>query len=555
MTTSIYDKNTALLKRFHPYLRLKRGITQRTITETTKDGLVTLKLSSGRYVYSPRNPIQTAERMTSELLDKRFDMLVIVGFGLGYHINQIIKKKKDDNFFLLILEPVTENFLLSLQYIDLETILTYPKILLWVGETTQQIIARFDDFFNPIFIRRIETFRHPIIYDEYKIAYSQEEERVKNRIDIRVGSAMTMSRFGKRWTQNIINNIPEMLQKKWSRISRGVFKLDNVIVAGSGPSLDDSIPFILNHRQKTVVAAVDSALIPLQTAGIIPDIVLSIDPQEECARFFEIPPANKTLFCTSLLSPSSVFNKNYFLRGLFETGHPLERFILGSFAEDIETGGGSVTNVLLEMLIMNNPKRIILAGVDLGFPDNSRYVRGITFGGVDKFASYENTIYKSIFESTCPPIKNNEGKMILTTYALNRYRICLEEVIASHPEIEFIQTSSRGAYINGTRFLRWNEINIKNTSYKGHFLNKKETLSPDVKHIRKKLLEILAYIDKHSKENMEINAILETLMADRFLAREKDCPIDRNVIEIETTRAADFLSSRISALLKHPGFY
>ncbi len=64
-------------------------------------------------------------------------------------------------------------------------------------------------------------------------------------------------------------------------------KNKNCIVCGSGPSLQSTIPFLKEHRDKFTVIAVDSSLMPLYKSGIDPDLVLTIDAAGACGEFIK----------------------------------------------------------------------------------------------------------------------------------------------------------------------------------------------------------------------------------------------------------------------------
>lgn len=59
------------------------------------------------------------------------------------------------------------------------------------------------------------------------------------------------------------------------------------VVAGAGPSLDDTLEALKRHRDRYFLLAVDASLHPLLTAGLRPDATISIDPERRVGLFFD----------------------------------------------------------------------------------------------------------------------------------------------------------------------------------------------------------------------------------------------------------------------------
>jgi hypothetical protein len=85
-------------------------------------------------------------------------------------------------------------------------------------------------------------------------------------------SARTLKQFGKKWFRNFFRNLPLITEA----IPPLPFSFP-VLITGSGPSLEDTIPVIRNNRQSFILAAVSSSITALRQAGIEPDLVISTD--------------------------------------------------------------------------------------------------------------------------------------------------------------------------------------------------------------------------------------------------------------------------------------
>ena len=104
--------------------------------------------------------------------------------------------------------------------------------------------------------------------DIYRETWQQIKSAVLRSRDI----LATRSFFARRWTRNAIRFC--LFTKHTARIQGGTAP---VVICASGPSLQQSLSFIRQHRREFFLIAVSSALQPLIHADIMPDICLSTD--------------------------------------------------------------------------------------------------------------------------------------------------------------------------------------------------------------------------------------------------------------------------------------
>ncbi len=82
----------------------------------------------------------------------------------------------------------------------------------------------------------------------------------------------TRQYFGRRWLVNTVRFVLGI--RKTAAIERGDMP---VLLAASGPSLEQALPFIREYRDRFFLLSVSSALSPLLSAGIVPDACISTD--------------------------------------------------------------------------------------------------------------------------------------------------------------------------------------------------------------------------------------------------------------------------------------
>lgn len=105
---------------------------------------------------------------------------------------------------------------------------------------------------------------------EYLRLFTETTEFIK-RID---ANKRTVRNFGRRWFRNVVKNI-----RLVRRVPRIVPLSCPLIITGAGPSLEETIPLIREHRERggLFVLAAASSVPALLAGGIVPNLALSTD--------------------------------------------------------------------------------------------------------------------------------------------------------------------------------------------------------------------------------------------------------------------------------------
>ena len=142
--TSRFELNSALIKANHPDLSwvLSEAPSDDLAIQPVGDDLVTLLVKSpaGQMTLHSRfAPIQEAEALTAGLDIGRDDILVILGFGLGYHVEAALGKLTHDNL-VIVVEASPGIFSAALEYADLTCLLSRPNTRLLVGSPASDVL-------------------------------------------------------------------------------------------------------------------------------------------------------------------------------------------------------------------------------------------------------------------------------------------------------------------------------------------------------------------------------------------------------------------------------
>jgi 6-hydroxymethylpterin diphosphokinase MptE-like len=147
----------------------------------------------------------------------------------------------------------------------------------------------------------------------------------------------------------------------------GAFSGKTAVVLAGGPSLDDLLPWVRQHRRNLLVIAVSRISRSLIDSGIQPDISVSVDPiaynLNVCKDMLEFQ--NGTLLVNNYhLSPNLLASwggQKVFAGARYPWSTPLE-------PENIPpVPGTTVTNTALDLAVKSGAGQIILGGADFCF--------------------------------------------------------------------------------------------------------------------------------------------------------------------------------------------
>jgi hypothetical protein len=210
----------------------------------------------------------------------------------------------------------------------------------------------------------------------HRAEYRRIRDLLDRQIQIVWQNRLTMHAMGRLWIRNTIMNLPSLVD---TRIP--LFDDRPVVVAGAGPSLDDSLLLLSDLREEIQIVAVDTAVPALADAGITPDIVIAVEAQLANAYDF-LPVADRSYtliadigsspaaadlhksraWIISVHSPISLLERVSALPGIISTLPPL--------------GSVGVSAVLIALQYTKAP--LFLTGLDFSVLRGQTHARGTT---------------------------------------------------------------------------------------------------------------------------------------------------------------------------------
>ncbi len=399
----------------------------------TKTPYPTIKYNN-LYLHSKYDPINEAVKIIEpykELLKE--DIILIYGIGLGYHIEEALKKS-NYNSEIIIFELNEELINICEQYNPLIFKNKRVKIVSAKEQKFYEIFAKYLSLVNDIIIHgpSLETIK-----EECEEIYNSIKWYKRNKENINKNSEMLI--------ENYKSNIKEthMPIEKIIKNMDGLNK--NFLILTSGPSLGLEFENIKRNREKFIIVAVGSSLRKIVKAGINPDLFVLIDGYEIVYnQIAGLENIGIPLCFLSTASKEAVSRYNG------------PKYIFYNEAIDdniIIHTGKTVGAAALSIATKCSPKAIILMGQDLCLIDGKSH-----HSDIEELYGEED---QGKFTKTNIRIKDINGKEILTTETYNYFKRQIELIIKENISTIKFYNCSKGAFIKGAKNIEFTEF-LKN---------------------------------------------------------------------------------------------
>ncbi|WXR63075.1 6-hydroxymethylpterin diphosphokinase MptE-like protein [Peptostreptococcaceae bacterium AGR-M142] len=407
------------------------------------------------YLHSKYDVYKEAKRFSNNFLEKSKDINIIYGFGLGYHIKEVLKILKE-NQKLYILELRKDIFEFAKSKLDLEDILNDKRVKLIVKDNYQDLILEF---------QKIDLKKSSEFFSHEPSINAIEEKNIKFKEILDELKVLKKIKVDKVQLKNIETNIElnKKLNDKKASMFFGEFKNIPGIVISAGPSLDYSIKELKNFKNKSVLFSVGRSLRAFTDLEFDPDMFMIVDPNpitKTHIKGYE----NSNIPFYYLISACNETVKSY--KGT--------RFYFYNEEEKKDKNAikvkSSVSTGVLSMLIKMGCSPIIFVGQDLGFYEGCQHSKAVIYDGYD-FNNKLNTNYKY------DKIKNVFGDYIYTNKGYKSMKLFIENIIRENKHIEFINSSYKGAHIEGTKYMDIKEV------YEKYIKDKSFNIDEKIKNI------------------------------------------------------------------------
>ena len=431
---------------------------------------------------------------------KEIPILILIGVGLGYHIEYILENF--DVKHLIIYEPEKELFYLSLYTADWAKICKYSEsknktLNIHLG-TDIRIVSENIQNLTPILIVNSLFYQH---YSEKKMPIFK---------DLLDKIFLVTSGFGyyddEKWSlQHTIGNIKNKIPvySNYEEIAKDAV----AFVIAAGPSLDKDIDAIKKHTGKAIVFSCGTALKTLLKEGIMPDFHVEIertyDTYEALASIDKKILSQLSIIGMNTLHPDvySLFKESYMFLKSNDAGVDL-------FPKSLRTvysSNPTVTNGALALTVAFGFKNIYMFGVDMGFKHPKHH------HSRDNVALDKSTKFYLEEEKKFEEVEGNFGGKVFTNYILQWARNVIELLFmfAEKNEIN-VYNCSDGAKIDKTHPLKAEDINLDDIPF-----NKTKTIKLIKSRFNRDYLENLdtnTIVNKYYKKLKKTVKLLSNIL-------------------------------------------
>lgn len=416
--------------------------------EDTAIGLLTVRVTDqtgSYYLHSNQNPCAEAREIMREYFKEDIEQYTVYGLGLAYHIEEL-NKMCEGAYPIAVFESNLMMLYLAFSCRDLTPLLRAGVQIHYDADFTQmaEVLKKKPEGLV-IHYPSLRGISNESIKEQMSELFVYESS-VRNR------SALMLSNF-KHNTQNIKLYV-DILKDRWCHKS--------VFLIAAGPSLDQNISQLVQYfsdgtdeelqkrREGSVILAVGTVYWKLMQMGLKPDYVIFLDANSRMhgqLYGYENEDTPLLILSTAWRKLATVCKGPSYLICQVDY-EPAERYV-AEHGFSLYQSGGSVSTLALDVAIRMEAKRIVCLGLDLAYTGEKMHATGTSS---QNLASTEGLI----------SVKSVNGGEVSTSTALNIYLKWIvqrmKQAKKEHSNVEFINATEGGAYIDGMKHMTLYEV-------------------------------------------------------------------------------------------------
>lgn len=462
------------------------------------------------YLNSTFSSEKEAEKFVEQIKPNQLN--IVVGIGNG----TIFKKLNEIDFVhCLIIEPFEDVKINEYTY---ELIKTKKNISFYYYKDISSLII--NEYIKKFLGLNVNILIHPKYEKTNKELLNDIIKLVKDGTVLLQVNKNTENYFRKDWIiEPLINLEYTMSQLSIGELEKK-FEGETAILAASGPSLKQNIPFIKNMKNNSYLFAVGSALNALLSENINPDFVTVIDSSiKNYTAHFKGVDYKGPLIISGMVNSNIL--KNH--KGPSILANLNIDSITSHFREDVPVFPSvpSVAVFTLQTLYFLGFSKVYLVGQDLALINGEYYAKDVRI--------HQNT---NIFESQLF-VESNNGSKVGTIYSLFAHLQAFENLIEQFDKnkMEIYNLSENGAKIKGVDYISSDSIYVtkKRKDILIEYLIKDEADNNievikefilKLENLHEKTNEILTKLNKINKNAVNMNDLKRVLKIFKELRKQ-----------------------------------
>ena len=448
----LWEANLTLLNEHHSQtaalLKLLKTVTSLSQSselklEMGKKGYLTLHTQDAIgsfYLHSPYDPIHEANQIsTKELNDPKINVVVIVGFGLGYLAEEVLKICAPQTQ-VIIVEPRSDILITALTCRAFDSFLSDSRVTFILDSDTKKAAVKtskklgFDKLKNwKILTSQAQTRLNQIYLKSYL-------DHLGACINQNVSSFSTSMNLSSYFLKNTVANLDATAESPGVNLFADCWKNRPAVIVAAGPSLNKQLPVLRANQDKLLIVAVDKTWPILKAAGIKPHIVVAIDPRRPCSC--DEPPEDVWFLTVGSCNPEVVHSVSQ--QRIISYGNPVHEKIFQHIIGErgvLHTGGSVATNAFSFARLMG-ASPLIMIGQDLAYTGGASHASGYLWPKtLDEAKGARGDGFREI--------EGYYGDRVQVDRQLDSYRKWYEDFIATFPNELIINATEGGAKIVG----------------------------------------------------------------------------------------------------------
>lgn len=501
----LFNLNLAAFRKRYPELvsSLENADLDNCMVIRAKNGTPTLKVQfEGKEVFahSAYDPQKEARRWAEEVDLQPGDMLIVFGFGLGYHIVELLKKAPADAN-IIVIEPNLACLNLAFRHLQLADLISNENVYLILGQDILSLKKVFYKFVDLYRLDKVKTASYLPLTRTYTDSFRPYQQAVYDELLIQYVNISTVLFYSFQWTKNFFANLKDTIISPGAASLFGKLTNKPAILVSAGPSLTKNMHLLKKAKNKAFILCVGSALRVLLNEGIMPDLVLSVDGSEANYKHFQNLPEHRIpLVFDPVIHYGIVedYKGPKFVTICSDLVFKCMDFFIRENKGFLRVGP-SVANISLDLLKKMGADPIIFIGQDLAYTGGASHASGTSH--------VVKTIDDIKKANKMLEIEGINGGKVLTDRPFYTFLKWFESYIAMHPETTFINATEGGAKISGTQTLTLDETLDKYCMGKKNFAKMlsaiharyKKPADSDIADLVEKLRETRAQVAKIKK--------------------------------------------------------
>ena len=462
---------------------------------------------------NPREAIRKTIANTIKNEMKSSDFIITFGIGLGYLLDEVYNSFPSR---IYIYEPDINLLHFVLSNVDISEHLASGRVFIF--NDLEELIAKLSSSY-------ITNDKVEIVYlQNYAIVKNKEllllTQKVYESCKSKMVDVNTISKFSKLWLRNTIINLGNSKENETYLLSdlENKFIGQTALIAAAGPSLNDNIKHIQENRDKFVIFAVNKTVKYLIQNNITPDFIVCLDAGNMIKTLGGLQGMlNKSNCIMDARADANLhsigFNKIFY--SFSNTDFIFNK--LAKYNKNIHfyESGGTASTLALTAAIKMGFSKIITAGLDLAFKENTIYSSGETMNRISQEKIVVDSVQKNLIK-----VESVTGGTVYTREDYATFIHHFETLIKELNYNELYNLSSFGAKINGFKYISFTNLNLHSISS----LQQVELAQPYkfetqdfIKEEFREINEIIKILSKNTFSSALASAIVKSVLIYQYM--------------------------------------